>query len=540
MPRFSLVGVTQLGSIRQRHEEKAPAVVIDTALKPGSAPLPVLKERTPIAPISWSCRLSSLGLYRPRSCSLNRDARHHHPTRSHLALVVLFHFHFILLLVLLHPPCAAEPPSQCFLVPLISCRKLSISVLGSFLLFLGLFSRMALVEPVSYSHSSAIHGPRDTGLLGPILPYSPPYRENGKIHEPIDQFNLTSELKGIDGLGTLGLHGLDRFDLTLKESWVDVNSAPSDPRSSGPISDSEVGEKSQDFCVASSNPQSRSPFRKWMKSIHRRAAHRPSVRRHHHHPPWSSSDIGDIGHVSGDSRLQRQTSSSGSSFGFVEAVRSASVSLASVSSVNRSRRNTARSTAFSKTDRSSRASVSGARISEDSVVAEKPVPRQDAAVTERALRRRRVLEEIITTEESYIGDVRFLINVRLRPFLLSLSNSLKVYITILASLPSQAVGLRSSINRNLTDIVELHEELLGELHRVVPNSEYSHSDNQQSIPLPTNRRWRSLNAVPEHDDGSPLIQGVSGLLADPQVAADVARVFGKRVSMGAQSSLLFG
>jgi hypothetical protein len=36
----------------------------------------------------------------------------------------------------------------------------------------------------------------------------------------------------------------------------------------------------------------------------------------------------------------------------------------------------------------------------------------DQAVGERSLQRRRILEELIETEESYIGDVRFLMNVR--------------------------------------------------------------------------------------------------------------------------------
>ena len=36
----------------------------------------------------------------------------------------------------------------------------------------------------------------------------------------------------------------------------------------------------------------------------------------------------------------------------------------------------------------------------------------DPAIMERSLQRRRILEELISTEESYIGDVRFLMNVR--------------------------------------------------------------------------------------------------------------------------------
>lgn len=108
--------------------------------------------------------------------------------------------------------------------------------------------------------------------------------------------------------------------------------------------------------------------------------------------------------------------------------------------------------------------------------------------------------------------------------------------TILASLPSQAIGLRSSINRNLTEIVELHEEILSELHRVVPDSEYTQGDSQPLIvpssshlhaKIHSHRRWRSLDAVPENEEGS--IEQPRGLLADPQTAADVARIFSKRV-----------
>lgn len=35
----------------------------------------------------------------------------------------------------------------------------------------------------------------------------------------------------------------------------------------------------------------------------------------------------------------------------------------------------------------------------------------DLEAAERAIQRRRILEEIISTEEGYIGDIRFLINV---------------------------------------------------------------------------------------------------------------------------------
>jgi hypothetical protein len=106
-------------------------------------------------------------------------------------------------------------------------------------------------------------------------------------------------------------------------------------------------------------------------------------------------------------------------------------------------------------------------------------------------------------------------------------------VTLMASIPSLSLNLRASINRNLNEIVELHEELLGELHRVVPHSEYT-----QPIPAETtlpgsangHHRWRSLDAVPEDKSGTWL-QKIPGMTAEPKVAAEVARVFGKKVCM---------
>ena len=114
------------------------------------------------------------------------------------------------------------------------------------------------------------------------------------------------------------------------------------------------------------------------------------------------------------------------------------------------------------------------------------------------------------------------------------ANAAKVYVTILASLPTTPAGLRSSVNRNLTDIVELHEEILGELHRLVPDSEYT----QLEVPIKRiqsnsstrgHRRWRSLDAVPEGRDGISWLREVPGMVAEPQTAAEVAKIFLKRV-----------
>jgi hypothetical protein len=93
------------------------------------------------------------------------------------------------------------------------------------------------------------------------------------------------------------------------------------------------------------------------------------------------------------------------------------------------------------------------------------------------------------------------------------------------------LSLRSSINRNLNEIVELHEELLGKLHQVIPRSEYSQIQ-ESGKPSPSHRhqRWYSLDAVPENSGGISWLQKVPGLVAGPKVAAAVARVFAERAS----------
>lgn len=153
------------------------------------------------------------------------------------------------------------------------------------------------------------------------------------------------------------------------------------------------------------------PFNKWMKSLQRRGTQR-----------WKtvSCDMGgtvldpELFDTSGiQKRSAHKKSSSGSSFGFVTAVKSASISLASFSAAPRSRR-TGVSSRQQRTDRSSKASNVG-RLSEDSSYIARGII-IDQAVTNRLLQRRRVLEEIINTEESYLADVRFLMNVSLSIF----------------------------------------------------------------------------------------------------------------------------
>jgi hypothetical protein len=107
-------------------------------------------------------------------------------------------------------------------------------------------------------------------------------------------------------------------------------------------------------------------------------------------------------------------------------------------------------------------------------------------------------------------------------------------VTLLASIPSLSPNIRASIKRNLNEIVELHEVLLGDLHKAVPHSEYTQStcgESTLSPPPKTNHhhRWRSLDAAPDSTTGTSWLQKIPGMTAEPKVAADVAKVFGKKV-----------
>jgi hypothetical protein len=152
--------------------------------------------------------------------------------------------------------------------------------------------------------------------------------------------------------------------------------------------------------------ESERPFNKWMKHIQRKATQRRKT---------VSCDMDDsviewqtFDSPAPDNSQRHKKSSSGSSLGFVTAVKEASISLASLSIAPRSRR-TGASSRQHRTDRSSKASNVG-RLSEDSSYIARSII-IDQGVTSRLIQRRRVLEEIINTEESYLADIKFLMNV---------------------------------------------------------------------------------------------------------------------------------
>lgn len=219
-------------------------------------------------------------------------------------------------------------------------------------------------------------------------------------------------------------------------------------------------------------------FSRWMSSLRRRTVQRRII---------AADTPAFLVDLNGRPQLIHRDSSSGSSFGFVTGVKSATVSISST--------RIARSTG-----RSIRTPLG--RSSEESMGRITPA---DRFSVERALRRRRILEELIQTEESYIGDIRLLMNV---------------YVTTFAACPDHD-SLRLAMHQNLSEILRLHDEILGELHRAVPYSEYSYADTGPK----GHRRWTSVG------------QGRPDLLAEPQTAAQVAKIFSQKARIDAYCQL---
>ena len=268
---------------------------------------------------------------------------------------------------------------------------------------------MALVDSRSLASCSqtSLHIAKTPTPSPPIVHHSHrPLCLASISNEHLHHAELSSYLDGLqidgvnvlDTLDSMAAAGLATADEKAEDDDEEETEPPSSPAGSGGNTPRIPG-VAVDF---------KTPFHRWMKTLHRRAQHRPrSTLTSSRHRKMQSLD----GRSTTRSRQsQHRRSSSGSSFGFVAAVKSASVSIASASAMTRPRRNTGRSQGQARTERSSRASFTAARQSEDSGYGERPLlPNPEA--TDRSLQRRRILEELINTEEGYIRDVRFLMNV---------------------------------------------------------------------------------------------------------------------------------
>ncbi|KAJ4272288.1 hypothetical protein NW762_000999 [Fusarium torreyae] len=374
---------------------------------------------------------------------------------------------------------------------------------------------MALVNSSALPDvSPSIHSSRNfTWIAG--LPDIPRFTNS---HDSLRRLCDINSLPALDSLRIDSYNALTALNNISTQCVGPETTSSSQARPSCPqIHVEPIGKLAPDNPRAE-NAKPRRPFHKWMRALHRRVSHRGHGEEIW--PPsagWEHLESSGTYQQSLRRKLSRRKSFSGSSMGLIAAVQSASISLTSASAVSRSRRHHRHSHCRSRTERSSRASLSAPRFSEDSTPLERV--KVDVAATHRSLRRRQILEELISTEESYIGDIRFLTNT---------------YINLLAALPSLPERLRSSINHNLDQILQLHEEILGELHRVVPDSEYTQADHPVMAFKVANRknghrRWSSLDVLPEYQISLQWLENEPGMTAEPQVAAEVAKTFSKKM-----------
>ncbi|KAJ4345126.1 hypothetical protein N0V95_005898 [Ascochyta clinopodiicola] len=84
----------------------------------------------------------------------------------------------------------------------------------------------------------------------------------------------------------------------------------------------------------------------------------------------------------------------------------------------------------------------------------------------RSLQRRKVVEELIASEESYIADLKVLIND---------------YFMILTALPALPGHTKLSIKQNITQILQLHEDLLEEFQQAVPQADFTKTQTSYQV-----------------------------------------------------------
>lgn len=169
----------------------------------------------------------------------------------------------------------------------------------------------------------------------------------------------------------------------------------------GPLSSSK--EKETESVITEIKPHI---FSKWMRSLRHKNPEHKSME------TWSLEDDDEPKNnklpASANNEKKHKKSSSTSSSGFVTAVKSASASLAALS-ISPDSRKARGSTLVRSSKRSSRLSHTANQASLECGV--DSVQLLDEAAWDRAIQRRRALEELLSSEESYIADLKVLLNV---------------------------------------------------------------------------------------------------------------------------------
>ena len=286
------------------------------------------------------------------------------------------------------------------------------------------------------------------------------------------------------------------------------------------------------------------PFRRWMSTLRRRHIQRRKDSAAEAIPLSLDLETSDVHEPRRPLRLEdsvRRTSESySSSIGYVMAMKSASMTIGSASIAPRS------DNGLHGKGRVGRSSYSEARRSMDSHHG--PLgPIVDESAWLRSLQRRKIVEELVASEEGYIADLKVLINVRQRrdrshTVLTRLSQD---YFAILTTLPTLSSHTKSSIQQNISQILQLHEELLADLHRAVPQADFTKSAHHETYPVTKAKhiRFHSADIIPgrfvEHMTARRLRHSLEigrspdrrprGLVTDTETVGAIAKIFNKHM-----------
>ncbi|KAJ8114750.1 hypothetical protein OPT61_g3440 [Boeremia exigua] len=266
------------------------------------------------------------------------------------------------------------------------------------------------------------------------------------------------------------------------------------------------------------------PFRRWMSTLRRRHLHR---RRKQELSFDGGDEILAVRQASPTAMPEterRISESMTSSMGFVTAIKPTSVTITSASIAPTSERGP-----HNKVRLGNRSSNTDARRSLDSHRGGLG-PVIDESAWLRSLQRRKVVEELIASEESYIADLKVLIND---------------YFMILTALPALPGQTKSSIQQNIAQILQLHEDLLSELQQAVPQADFTKSAQQEAYPVTKAKhiRFHSADIIPgrfsEHRATRRLRHSLEigrspdrrprGLVTSTETAYSIANIFNRHM-----------
>lgn len=267
-------------------------------------------------------------------------------------------------------------------------------------------------------------------------------------------------------------------------------------------------------------------FRRWASTFrHKRREHRQKVDKEIAQPEQLTETTSILSRLPLRHSWHRKRTSNASSR-FVATVQTASLSNDSTSVIPPSRRYSRLSD--TRVNRSSDTRANQSSDPRSSLDSQKPssICSADDGALRRSLKRRHILQEVLSSEESYVADLKALHNL---------------FATLLASIPTISAQTRNSIQRNVTEMLHLHEQIVDELHRaslLAASREWKQITSPLGRGARRHRKWQSLDArsfqpsAPissriemSRDNMNVRSRGSSTLRADPIAAADFARVY---------------